>query len=76
MDTVLDAVNETGFFLMTSLEPLPVDAVMCVFLALACFVWFENMRAFARKSRQQRRAREATRVEFEGETDEDVCKQD
>lgn len=65
MDAVLDAVNKTGFLLMASLEPVPVDAIMCVFLALACFVWIENVRAFARKSRQQRRAREEKRVGFE-----------
>lgn len=58
MDTLVDAVNTTGEMLLTALEPLPVDAVMLVFLGLACWVWYENLRAFARKSRQQRRARE------------------
>ena len=44
--------------MLTMVEPIPVDAVMFVFLGLACWVWYENLRAFARKSREQRRARE------------------
>lgn len=59
MDTLVDAVNATGAALLTMVEPIPVDAVMFVFLGLAVFVWYENLRAFARKSREQRRAREA-----------------
>ena len=37
---------------------MPVDAVMLMFFGLAVFVWYENLRAFARKSREQRRARD------------------
>lgn len=63
METLVDAVNATGRVLITALEPVPMDLVMIVFLALAVWVWIENLRTFTRKSRQNRHAREVRFVE-------------
>ena len=59
MDALVSVVNRTGNFVLRVMEPLPVDAVMSVFVALAAWVWLENLRGFARRSRATRIARQA-----------------
>lgn len=59
MDSVIDTLNRMDQWLVQRLKPLPVDAVMLVFTVLAVWVWVENLRAWVRQKRAQRRKREA-----------------
>lgn len=68
MDALVEGVNATGTFLVRVLEPVPVDLVMIVFTVLAAWVWYENLRAWARKRREERR-RERTFVGFTDKED-------
>ena len=58
LDTLVDALNATGVALLTVLEPVPVDIVMCVFVSLAGLVWYENLRAYCRLRKARRVERE------------------
>lgn len=59
MNLAIEVLNKTGTWFVEGLEPLPVDAVMLIFTALAVWVWVENLREWAREKRSQRLKREA-----------------
>jgi uncharacterized sodium:solute symporter family permease YidK len=61
-DSFVDALNATGTTPLTALEPLPVDAVMCLVVALAAFVWYENLGMYCRVLKARWLEREAKGV--------------
>lgn len=67
MDAAIDALNSTGTWLLEKLEPRPGGVVICGFPELAVLVWVENLRAWLRGKREQRKERE--RQELASKTD-------